>query len=127
MRNSERFQAFLSQINRIHAKYFRAMNSPSSIPVRSGILIILDGFGVNPSPVNNAVAQARMPVYRSLLEKYPHTQIEASEKNVGLPQGFMGNSEVGHLNIGAGRVVFQDFSLISRAIEDKSFLTTRFY
>ena len=121
MRNSERFQAFLSQINRIHAKNFRVMNSPSSSPVRLGVLIILDGFGVNPSPVNNAVAQARMPVYRSLLEKYPHTQIEASEKNVGLPQGFMGNSEVGHLNIGAGRVVFQDFSLISRAIEDKSF------
>lgn len=97
------------------------MNQTPSNNPRTGVLVILDGFGVNPSPNNNAVAQARMPVYRSLLEKYPHTQIEASEKNVGLPSGFMGNSEVGHLNIGAGRVVFQDFSLISRAIEDQSF------
>ena len=77
---------------------------------RTGLLIILDGFGVNPSPESNAVALARMPIYQGLLKKYPHTQIEASEKNVGLPKGFMGNSEVGHLNIGAGRVVFQDFS-----------------
>jgi len=123
MRNTERFQAFLSQISRIHVKNFGVMNFSSSSPVRSGVLIILDGFGVNPSPQNNAVAQAGMPIYRSLLEKYPHTQIEASEKNVGLPEGFMGNSEVGHLNIGAGRVVFQDFSLISRAIEDKSFFS----
>jgi len=89
--------------------------------VRTGLLIILDGFGINPSSEYNAVAQAQMPVYRSILERYPHTQIEASEKHVGLPGGFMGNSEVGHLNIGAGRVVFQDFSLISRAIEDGSF------
>lgn len=97
------------------------MSSKIPSSTRTGLLVILDGFGVNPDPKNNAVAQASMPVYRSLVEKYPHTQIEASEKNVGLPSGFMGNSEVGHLNIGAGRVVFQDFSLISRAIEDRSF------
>jgi 2,3-bisphosphoglycerate-independent phosphoglycerate mutase len=90
---------------------------------RTGLLIILDGFGINPSLASNAVAQATMPVYQSLLSKYPHTQIEASENHVGLPKGFMGNSEVGHLNIGAGRVVFQDFSLISKAIEDRSFFS----
>lgn len=94
------------------------MATPSS---QTGILIILDGFGLNPSEKDNAVAMAKMPFYRSLLKKYPHTQIEASEKNVGLPEGFMGNSEVGHLNIGAGRVVYQDFSLISRAIEEGDF------
>lgn len=88
---------------------------------RTGVLIILDGFGLNPSQENNAVAQAKMPVYQALWKDFPHTQLEASEGNVGLPKGFMGNSEVGHLNIGAGRVVFQDFSLISRAIEDHSF------
>ncbi|MFM8269475.1 MAG: 2,3-bisphosphoglycerate-independent phosphoglycerate mutase [Pseudomonadota bacterium] len=99
------------------------MNPVSPTSVRTGLLMIFDGFGVNPSSVNNAVAQARMPVYQSLLKKYPHTQIEASEKNVGLPSGFMGNSEVGHLNIGAGRVVFQDFSLISRDIEDQTFFS----
>ncbi|NBT57708.1 2,3-bisphosphoglycerate-independent phosphoglycerate mutase [bacterium] len=101
------------------------MNSNPLIKPRTGLLVILDGFGINPSPKDNAVAQARMPFYRALLQKYPHTQIEASEKNVGLPSGFMGNSEVGHLNIGAGRVVFQDFSLISRAIEEKSFFSNR--
>lgn len=93
---------------------FWRMEKPSS---RTGILIILDGFGLNPSEKDNAVALAKMPCYQTLLKKYPHTQIEASESFVGLPQGFMGNSEVGHLNIGAGRVVYQDFSLISRAIE----------
>lgn len=97
---------------------FLAMVTSSS---RTGILIILDGFGLNPSEKDNAVALAKMPCYRRLLEQYPHTQIEASEKYVGLPQGFMGNSEVGHLNIGAGRVVYQDFSLISRAIETGEF------
>lgn len=88
---------------------------------RTGVLIILDGFGLNPSVEHNAVAQAKMPVYSALWKDFPHTQLEASEGNVGLPKGFMGNSEVGHLNIGAGRIVFQDFSLISRAIEDQSF------
>jgi 2,3-bisphosphoglycerate-independent phosphoglycerate mutase len=88
---------------------------------RTGILIILDGFGINPKKDFNAVEGAQMPNYRRLLTQYPHTQIEASEQNVGLPKGFMGNSEVGHLNLGAGRIVYQDFSLISKAIEDGSF------
>src|SRR5277367_6226609 len=86
-----------------------------------GILIILDGFGINPNPKNNAVAMAKAPVLQDLFSHYPNSQLEASEHFVGLPAGFMGNSEVGHLNIGAGRVVYQDFSLISKAIEDESF------
>jgi 2,3-bisphosphoglycerate-independent phosphoglycerate mutase len=88
---------------------------------RAGLLIILDGFGINPETRANAVEGAKMPHYRRLLQKYPHSQLQASEQNVGLPKGFMGNSEVGHLNLGAGRVVYQDFSLISQAIEDKTF------
>lgn len=88
---------------------------------RTALLLILDGFGVNPDTRHNAVTGAKMPHYHKLLKKYPHTELQASEGFVGLPSGFMGNSEVGHLNIGAGRVVFQDFSLISRAIEDGSF------
>lgn len=120
MRNNERFQAFLSPLNGFHVTNMN-MEKDLSRGIRTGVLIILDGFGINPSPKDNAVAQAAAPVYAQLLKNFPHTQLEASEGNVGLPKGFMGNSEVGHLNIGAGRVVFQDFSLISRAIEDQSF------
>jgi len=88
---------------------------------RTGFLIIFDGFGINPKKDFNAVEGAQMLNYRRLLTQYPHTQLEASEENVGLPKGFMGNSEVGHLNLGAGRIVYQDFSLISKAIEEGSF------
>lgn len=88
---------------------------------RTGILIILDGFGVNSDRHFNAVAEAKTPVLHRLYEQYAHTTLQASEHHVGLPPGFMGNSEVGHLNIGAGRVVYQDFSLISRAIQQETF------
>ncbi len=88
---------------------------------RTGLLIILDGFGINPDPSSNAIAQANAPTFKRLWDECPHGTLEASEHFVGLPPGFMGNSEVGHLNIGAGRVVYQDFSLISRAIQDESF------
>jgi len=88
---------------------------------KTGILVILDGFGINPDPKHNAIAEANTPNWDRLLEQYLHGRLDASESHVGLPQGFMGNSEVGHLNIGAGRVVYQDFSLISRAIEEGTF------
>ncbi len=88
---------------------------------RTGILIILDGFGINPDSRFNSVAMAKKPTLDYLVRTYPNGALEASESFVGLPKGFMGNSEVGHLNIGAGRVVFQDFSLISKAIADGSF------
>lgn len=88
---------------------------------RTGILIILDGFGVNAETRFNAVTRAKTPCLSALKQNYPYGEIQASESFVGLPHGFMGNSEVGHLNLGAGRVVYQDFSLISKAIDDGSF------
>src|SRR5437870_11804777 len=93
------------------------MNRPSK-PVA---LIILDGWGENPNSRANAVAQARLPFYRSLLKHYPHTLLSASGEDTGLPDNQMGNSEVGHMNIGAGRIVYQDFTRINRAIRDGSF------
>ena len=71
------------------------------------VLCIMDGVGINPNAENNAVAMAKMPFWNSLLEKYPHAKLNASGEAVGLPAGTMGNSEVGHITIGAGRVVNQ--------------------
>src|SRR6185503_7694874 len=79
-------------------------------------LIILDGFGYRAEREGNAIAQAEMPYYRELLERYPHTLIEASGECVGLPRGVMGNSNVGHLCMGAGRVVRTDVERINHAI-----------
>ena len=90
------------------------------IPV---LLLILDGFGYREDADYNAVLAARKPNWDALWRDYPHTLINASEKFVGLPSGQMGNSEVGHLNIGAGRVVYQDLSRVDVAIEDGSFFT----
>jgi 2,3-bisphosphoglycerate-independent phosphoglycerate mutase len=87
------------------------------------LLMILDGWGINPDPDHNAVAQATTPNLDRLLADYPHAQIRTSGMAVGLPDGQMGNSEVGHLNIGAGRVVYQDLTRISKAIGDGDFFT----
>ena len=87
------------------------------------VLIILDGWGVNPRHEGNALAQARLPFYRSILDRYPHTTLNASGEAVGLPDAQMGNSEVGHLNIGAGRIVYQDFTRINKAIEEGAFFS----
>ena len=84
-------------------------------------LIVLDGWGLRESREGNAVALARTPVFDELWDKYPHTTLEASGRAVGLSDGQMGNSEVGHLNLGAGRVVKQDILRIDEAIEDGSF------
>jgi 2,3-bisphosphoglycerate-independent phosphoglycerate mutase len=81
------------------------------------LLIILDGFGYSEAEENNAIAAAHKPNWDALWASCPHTFIHASEAAVGLPSGQMGNSEVGHLNIGAGRVVYQEFSRIDRSIE----------
>ena len=72
------------------------------------LLIIMDGCGLAPADGENAVAAAKTPFLDSLYEKYPHTTLGASGEDVGLPDGQMGNSGVGHLNIGAGRIVFQE-------------------
>lgn len=81
-------------------------------------LIILDGYGHNPDSEHNAVAAAHTPVMDKLWERRPHAFVHTDGLNVGLPEGQMGNSEVGHMNIGAGRIVYQDFTRISKAIED---------
>ena len=95
---------------------------PATRPaVRPVVLLILDGFGCRPAAPDNAIAAAGMPRWRALLAAHPHTTIDASELRVGLPEGQMGNSEVGHLNIGAGRVVYQDFTRIDKAIADGEF------
>ena len=85
------------------------------------LLLILDGFGHREQTDNNAVALAHKPNLDTLWNEHPHTLINASESFVGLPSGQMGNSEVGHLNIGSGRVVFQDFERINRAIANGAF------
>ncbi|MGA8146415.1 MAG: 2,3-bisphosphoglycerate-independent phosphoglycerate mutase [Gallionellaceae bacterium] len=87
------------------------------------LLLILDGFGYSEDPDHNAIAQARKPNWDRLWNTYPHTLIKTSELSVGLPTGQMGNSEVGHLNIGAGRVVYQDLTRVDVAIKDGSFFT----
>ncbi len=90
-------------------------------------LIIMDGYGLNPSDANNAVVTANTPVLDQLFAKCPHTTLSASGLDVGLPDGQMGNSEVGHTNIGGGRVVFQDLPRISRSIEDGTFFENAAY
>lgn len=85
------------------------------------ILIVLDGWGINLSKQGNAVAAARVPIYNSLLRDHPHTELQASGEYVGLPEGQMGNSEVGHLNLGAGRIVYQDITRITKSIRDGDF------
>jgi 2,3-bisphosphoglycerate-independent phosphoglycerate mutase len=87
------------------------------------VLVVIDGFGIGPRPADDAIASARMPVWRGLLARWPHATLRASEDAVGLPAGQMGNSEVGHLNIGAGKPVLQDLPRIDAAISDGSFFT----
>src|SRR5205823_4095254 len=88
---------------------------------RPVVLLILDGLGCRADAPDNAITRARMPNWDRLLATCPHATIDASELRVGLPQGQMGNSEVGHLNIGAGRVIYQDFTRIDVAIESGEF------
>lgn len=88
-------------------------------------LIILDGFGINPETRGNAIKAAHMPNYRSCLENNPHTSLEACGLAVGLPKGQMGNSEVGHTNIGAGRIVYQELTRIDKNIQDGSFFENK--
>ena len=91
------------------------------------ILIIMDGFGLRESDQGNAVHTANTPVLDGLFASNPFSRLSASGLDVGLPDGQMGNSEVGHTNIGAGRVVFQDLPRITRAIEDGSFFENPAY
>ncbi len=83
--------------------------------------MILDGWGYCPDKQGNAIMAARTPVLDSLIDKYPSCLLEVSGEGVGLPEGQMGNSEVGHLNIGSGRIIYQDLTRINKAIKDGSF------
>lgn len=85
------------------------------------MLMILDGFGIAEKSEGNAVALAKKPNFDRLVKEYPNTQLQASGMAVGLPEGQMGNSEVGHLNIGAGRIVYQELTRITKSIEDGDF------
>jgi 2,3-bisphosphoglycerate-independent phosphoglycerate mutase len=89
------------------------------------VLVILDGWGYSENPEHNAIAAANKPVWDRLWARYPHTLIRTSGAAVGLPAGQMGNSEVGHLNLGAGRVVYQEFTRVSRSIKTGSFFNNR--
>ncbi|WP_101773346.1 2,3-bisphosphoglycerate-independent phosphoglycerate mutase [Peptostreptococcus faecalis] len=89
------------------------------------VLTIMDGFGYNPNTKGNAVAKAGTPNIDRLMKNYPHELINASGLDVGLPTGQMGNSEVGHTNIGAGRIVYQDLTRITKAIEDGNFFENK--
>ena len=89
------------------------------------VLVILDGWGLGPQVDGNAIARANLPNYNSLLAKYPHTVLACSGENVGLPEGQMGNSEVGHLNIGSGRVVYQELTRITREVRLGSFFQNK--
>lgn len=88
-------------------------------------LIILDGYGIRKESFGNAVKAAGMPNMHKLMKKYPHTQLKASGEAVGLPEGQMGNSEVGHLTIGAGRVIYQDLMKINKDIESGEFANNK--
>jgi len=87
------------------------------------VLIVMDGWGYSEDPNSNAVFAAKKPVWDALWQHYPHTLIRTSGAEVGLPADQMGNSEVGHLNLGAGRVVYQEITRVSRAIKTGSFFT----
>jgi bisphosphoglycerate-independent phosphoglycerate mutase (AlkP superfamily) len=90
-------------------------------PARPVVLVICDGWGVRDETEGNAIARARTPNFHRMLSEYPSTRLVASGEDVGLPAGQMGNSEVGHLNLGAGRMVPQDILRIDLAIRDGSF------
>ncbi|HEY7976214.1 MAG TPA: 2,3-bisphosphoglycerate-independent phosphoglycerate mutase, partial [Ktedonobacterales bacterium] len=88
-------------------------------------LIVMDGYGINPRKDANAIAMAHKPHLDAIARAWPHTQVATSGPAVGLPEGQMGNSEVGHLNMGAGKRVLQEFTRVSAAIHDGSFFTNK--
>jgi len=97
--------------------------SADGAPGRPLVLVIIDGWGYRTDPFGNAIAAAKKPNWDALWTRWPHTTLAAAGEPVGLPEGQQGNSEVGHLNIGAGRIVYQDLTRINRAIQDGSFAT----
>ncbi|MFT4675551.1 MAG: 2,3-bisphosphoglycerate-independent phosphoglycerate mutase [Reinekea sp.] len=92
---------------------------------KTAILLILDGFGYSETSTSNAIEQANMPVWDRLWSTFPHTLIQTSGMAVGLPEGQMGNSEVGHMNLGAGRTVYQSLTRVTKAISDGDFFENK--
>lgn len=90
-------------------------------PVDLVLLLILDGWGIAPPGPGNAITQAKISYFNQLMRAYPSTRLLASGQSVGLPAGEDGNTEVGHINLGAGQIVFQDLPRINSAIADGSF------
>ena len=88
---------------------------------KPAVLLILDGYGINEKTEGNAIAMAKTPVMDRLMKEYPYVKGNASGMAVGLPDGQMGNSEVGHLNMGAGRIVYQELTRITKEIQDGTF------
>ena len=86
---------------------------------QKAMLLILDGWGIGPDPKRSAIAQARTPVFNGLIDQYPNATLLTHGEHVGLPEGQMGNSEVGHINIGAGRVIYQELARINKAIRER--------
>ena len=91
------------------------------------LLVILDGFGHREDPRDNAIAAANTPTWDRLWQTAPKTLISGSGQDVGLPEGQMGNSEVGHMSLGSGRVIYQSISKIDNAVNDGSFHTNEAY
>ena len=85
------------------------------------ILMIMDGWGIGEDYEGNAIAHANLPNFKNIISTYPNTKIYADGLHVGLPEGQMGNSEVGHLNLGAGRIVYQELTRINKAIDEGDF------
>src|ERR1700726_96392 len=88
---------------------------------KKSILLIMDGWGLGPERRADAIQHAHVPFVSSLYRKYPNSTLITFGEAVGLPEGQMGNSEVGHLNLGAGRIVYQDLTRISKSIRDQDF------
>jgi 2,3-bisphosphoglycerate-independent phosphoglycerate mutase len=103
-------------------QYVEIKSNMSSRP-KPVVLLILDGFGYSEEQENNAIAMANTPCWDRLQKEYPMTLLDCSGEVVGLPDGQMGNSEVGHIHIGTGRYVPQDFSKVNDAVKDGSFFT----
>ncbi len=100
---------------------------PTSAPRKPTVLVILDGWGYREDPRDNAIANASTPTWDKLWATAPRTLISSSGRSVGLPEGQMGNSEVGHMSLGAGRIVYQNISKIDKAIEDGAFTANPAY
>ena len=94
--------------------------------IQKTMLMILDGWGIGDNSASNVIYSTPTPFIDSLYKKYPNSQLLASGEDVGLPDGQMGNSEVGHLNLGAGRVLYQDLVKINKAIREKTLWTVSY-